>query len=91
MGLPAVSILIVFYNEARSVLFRTITSVLSRSPSALIREVVVVDDGSTMGKLNVGKSERATENFNPKKRSSTGPTLIFRSRIMKLGCDGFNP
>ncbi|XP_053668217.1 putative polypeptide N-acetylgalactosaminyltransferase 9 [Anopheles marshallii] len=44
--LPATSIVIVFYNEVWSVLTRTVHSVLDRSPSHLIREIILVDDCS---------------------------------------------
>jgi len=44
--LPTTSIVIVAYNEATSVLHRTVWSVLDRSPPALLREVIIVDDCS---------------------------------------------
>uniref|UniRef100_A0A2M4AMU6 Polypeptide N-acetylgalactosaminyltransferase n=2 Tax=Anopheles triannulatus TaxID=58253 RepID=A0A2M4AMU6_9DIPT len=49
--LPSSSIVIVFYNEAWSVLLRTVHSVLDRTPSALIEEILLVDDSSTMEHL----------------------------------------
>ncbi|XP_055592041.1 putative polypeptide N-acetylgalactosaminyltransferase 9 isoform X2 [Uranotaenia lowii] len=49
--LPPASIVIVFFNEAWSVLVRTVQSILSRTPSELIEEIILVDDCSTMAHL----------------------------------------
>ncbi|XP_050098590.1 putative polypeptide N-acetylgalactosaminyltransferase 9 [Anopheles aquasalis] len=56
-SLPKASIVIVFYNEAWSVLVRTVHSILDRTPSALIEEIILVDDYSNLAHLRTQLEE----------------------------------
>ncbi len=55
-NLPTTSVVIIFYNEPYSVIVRTIHSVLNTCDRRILKEVILVDDGSTLeedlGKLD---------------------------------------
>lgn len=45
--LPDATIIVPFYEESWSMLLRTVHGIMSRSPSSLVRELILVDDCST--------------------------------------------
>lgn len=47
-ALPSASIVIIFHNEVFSVLLRTIHSILRTSPQNLLKDIIVVDDFSSI-------------------------------------------
>jgi len=48
--LPSATVIIIFHNEAYTVLLRTVTSILNRTPPGVLREGILVDDFSDHGK-----------------------------------------
>ncbi|XP_066524982.1 probable polypeptide N-acetylgalactosaminyltransferase 8 [Hoplias malabaricus] len=55
--LPTISVVLIYLDEALSVIKRAIYSVINRTPAHLLKEIILVDDGSTnedlQEKLNV--------------------------------------
>lgn len=51
-NLPKASVIIIFHNEAWSMVLRTMHSVLDRSPDDLLQEIILIDDCSDRGLIN---------------------------------------
>lgn len=49
--LPTAAVILVFYDEGFSVLLRTVHSVINTSPKELLKEVILIDDGSSDAQL----------------------------------------
>nr|XP_032833913.1 polypeptide N-acetylgalactosaminyltransferase 18-like [Petromyzon marinus] len=49
--LPALSLVLIFYNEAVSILLRAVTSAVRNTPRHLLKEIILIDDCSTLGDL----------------------------------------
>ena len=49
--MPSTSVIVVFFNEAKSTLLRTAWSIVDRTPPSLLTEIILVDDGSTFDHL----------------------------------------
>lgn len=81
--LPVASVVVPFHNEHRSTLLRTVTSVLNRAPSELIKEIILVDDFSTKEHLKQPLEEYVKENFEKVRiiRATKREGLI-RARLM---------
>lgn len=61
--LPSVSVIIIFHNEVKSVLLRTVWSVMNRTPPELLHEVILVNDNSTNEELYRPLKEYVEQNF----------------------------
>ncbi|TRZ01286.1 hypothetical protein DNTS_001495, partial [Danionella cerebrum] len=50
VNLPSISVILIYLDEALSVLQRAICSIISRTPAHLLKEIILVDDHSTNGR-----------------------------------------
>ena len=62
-NLPAVSIILPFFNEYFSVLIRSLYSIVNRTPKKLLHEIIIVDDGSDRSYLKQHLENYVEKNF----------------------------
>ncbi|KAA0723770.1 Polypeptide N-acetylgalactosaminyltransferase 18 [Triplophysa tibetana] len=65
-NLPQVSIVFIFVNEALSVILRSIRSAMNRTPSHLLKEIILVDDNSNSDELKEKLQDFVMETNNKK-------------------------
>lgn len=65
-NLPTASIIICFYNEHFHTLIRTIHSVVDRTPPALLKEIILIDDYSDLKNLHSEIAQYIIEHFDKK-------------------------
>lgn len=63
IDLPKVSVIIIYHNEVKSVLLRTVHSVINRTPPELLHEVILVNDKSSSPELYAPLSDYVAKNF----------------------------
>ena len=86
--MPSVSVIIIFYNEARSTLLRTVQSVLDRTPPSVLEEIILVDDGSASQHLqtpldNEIKKFKKTKLIRLKERSGLIRAKVYGAEVAK--------
>lgn len=64
--LPKVSVIVIFHNEVKSILLRTIHSIVNRTPDELLHEVILVNDKSSNAELYEPLKKYVRENFSRK-------------------------
>jgi polypeptide N-acetylgalactosaminyltransferase len=65
-ALPNVSVIIIFHNEVKSVLLRTVHSVINRTPPELLHEIILVNDNSNSSELYEPLQSYVDANFHGK-------------------------
>jgi polypeptide N-acetylgalactosaminyltransferase len=61
--LPTASVVFIFINERWSAILRSIYSIIHRSPKHLLKEIILVDDQSTLEELKQKLDDYCEEHF----------------------------
>uniref|UniRef100_A0A3B3I0Y6 Polypeptide N-acetylgalactosaminyltransferase n=1 Tax=Oryzias latipes TaxID=8090 RepID=A0A3B3I0Y6_ORYLA len=56
--LPSLSVILIYLDEALSIIKRAVSSIIDKTPARLLKEIILVDDHSTKGKLRHSENER---------------------------------
>lgn len=64
--LPSTSVIVIFHNEVKSVLLRTIHSIFNRTPPELLHEIILVNDFSSDEELYKPLQDYIVSHFPPK-------------------------
>jgi len=85
--LPTSSVIIIFNNEALSALLRTVWSVLDRSPSHLLHEIILVDDASNQTEITQILPEYIKHRLPPKVKLIRTPSQLGLIRARLTGAE----
>jgi polypeptide N-acetylgalactosaminyltransferase len=84
--MPKTSVIVVFFNEAKSTLLRTAWSIVDRTPPELLQEVILVDDGSEFAHLSPDELDAAVAEI-PKTRVLRLPERVGLIRAKVRGVE----
>ena len=57
--LPNIGVVLIYLNEALSIIKRAMRSIIDRTPKHLLKEIILVDDNSSEGKLSANGGDCA--------------------------------
>uniref|UniRef100_A0A3Q4HGK1 Polypeptide N-acetylgalactosaminyltransferase 8 n=1 Tax=Neolamprologus brichardi TaxID=32507 RepID=A0A3Q4HGK1_NEOBR len=80
--LPSLSVVLIYLDEALSVLQRALRSIIDRTPKNLLKEIIMVDDHSSNGKLVILKNN---SNYWPCKLLPMSSFILFFLFLVRMG------
>lgn len=83
--LPNLSVVLIYLNEALSIIKRALRSIISRTPKHLLKEIIMVDDNSSNGGFVCHKGSRSASPWAIQKRL-TLQTTQFNGRQERCCC-----